>query len=217
MRSRWLSGSIFSSPRSSHSYLLYKLVTVASFLVACAKVWWSSVTRLGAMPSDCPKHRPSNPFHVSFKTLYKWVFECSTDDMEVYSLSGHLLTAIFRELKEKRDLGGKRLWNCAFKDPLHLFSFLGLTFCFLTNPSAERLKFESPWKWISYEDFHLEQWFRSASQLHVECVCKVSPIQSKEASLCLRRFGFVELRQPSEWHLILFLLMYTILESWVSN
>ena len=27
-------------------------------ILACAKVWWSWVTRLGAMPNDCPKFRP---------------------------------------------------------------------------------------------------------------------------------------------------------------
>ena len=52
----------------------------------------------------------------------------STDDMEMYALSGDLLTASYFSFKEKRDSGGKRLWNCAFKDPLaFVFHFYILT------------------------------------------------------------------------------------------
>ena len=38
------------------------------------------------------------------------------------------------------------------------FYILGLTSWIWTSPSTERLKFESPSKWNSYESFNLEHW-----------------------------------------------------------
>ena len=49
---------VIDLPSLTHISSLENECSHGGHIFACAKVWWSSVTRLRAMPNDCPKFRP---------------------------------------------------------------------------------------------------------------------------------------------------------------
>ena len=49
---------LFESPTLSDIVSLVYKCGYGGHIFACAKLWWWLVTRLGALPTDCPKYRP---------------------------------------------------------------------------------------------------------------------------------------------------------------
>ena len=106
----------------------------------------------------CPdSNKKCNSRPLSCVPVFERVFECSTDDLEMYSRSKDLLTVYF--CSEKEGLRREKVVELCFKDSLAFvlhFHILDMVSWIWTNPSTDRLKFESPSKWNSSQGFNFE-------------------------------------------------------------